>query len=98
MVVAGGFNFGDVLVVEEIEALGQNFQLAHFAEVELLGQAQVGLPRVGIAEGVAADVVELAIVAKAVDAVVAAGAVHARPQADDGVAGVAVRTPQAASR
>ena len=40
-------------MVEEIEALGEQFELAHLAEVEALAEAQIRLPGIGIAEGIA---------------------------------------------
>ena len=40
MIVAGGFDLGDVLVVEEIEALGHHLQFARFAQIEALGEPQ----------------------------------------------------------
>ena len=81
--VAGGFNLGDVLMVEEVEGLGEKLQLAQMAEVELLAEAHVGFPCGGIAEGVAADVVDDLVVADAVNAIVAGGAVHAGAECGD---------------
>src|SRR5579863_555067 len=78
-IVAGGFKLGDVLVVEEVEALGQQLERTHGSEIEALAQTQIGFPSSRIAEGVAAY---------AVDAIVAARAVHAGAEADDGRAGV----------
>jgi hypothetical protein len=62
--IACGFELRHILVIEEIEALYEHFQLPCVAQVEFLAQAQVGLPRVGIAEGVAADIVGDAVVAE----------------------------------
>ena len=61
-------------------------QLAQVAEVELLAEAQVGLPGGRIAVGVAAHVVDNLVAAHAVDAVVAGRAVHAWSQPGDEIA------------
>jgi len=74
--VAGGFEQGDVLVVEKVEAFGEEFEFAVFAEGESLAESGVGGPGGGIAIGVAADV-EGEAVGEAIEAVVAAGAVDA---------------------
>ncbi len=63
--VAGCFQLGHVLVVEEIEALTQQLQLAQVAEVEFLAHAHIGLPRRGVAVGVAAYAVDAVIAAEA---------------------------------
>src|ERR1035441_8924095 len=44
-VIAGRFQLRHVLVVEKVEALGQQLQLPHLSQVEALAQPQVRLPR-----------------------------------------------------
>src|ERR1019366_7556706 len=81
--VAGSFNLCNVLVVEQVERFREQFQLAKFAEIEVLSQAHVGLPYGWITESVAADVVHDLIVANAIDQIVAARSIHPRSQAGD---------------
>lgn len=76
-VIAGGFNFSDVLVVEEVEAFGHEFEDAVVRQSEALAEANVGFPCSRVAVGIAAY---------AVDAVVASVAVHAGCEAYDGCA------------
>jgi hypothetical protein len=85
--IAGRLQLGHVLVVEKVEALGQQLQLAHVPEVEAPAQPQIGLPGGRIAKGVAPDIVGVTVVAEAVDPVVAARAVHSWPQSYDSRAG-----------
>src|ERR1700733_1547795 len=70
--VADGLQFGDILVIEKVEACGQQFKLTHLTEVEAPGKPQIGLPCRRIAKGIASH---------AVDAVVAAVAVYPRRKA-----------------
>src|ERR1700744_2521717 len=64
-------------MVEEVEALCEQFDLTHGVEVETFGKAQICLPGCRITIGVAAD---------AVDPVIATITVHAGRKSDDGCA------------
>lgn len=72
--VARRLEFRYILVIEEIEALGEQFQLTHVTQVEALAETHVDLPCGRIAVCIAAD---------SIDAVVATVAVHTGAESDN---------------
>src|ERR1700679_1122807 len=76
--VAGRFHLSDVLVVEEIKALGHQLQYTSMPQRESPAQAHIGFPRGWIA---------VSIPSHSIDAVISAIAIHAGAEADDCSAG-----------